>query len=546
MKMKLDVHKYEQYVEVCEALNVKPLTFEEIYENVDDIVIVDHINEIDKQSKALGNAGQFIAGGLNKLWSNPGVQKGIKDAATNFGRTGMSYLRAMSFGAGANAVIDTLVDVGNDMFSGGGNNGNFGGQGGEGYNGRSPNSLVNNLQFKGMPLELKLDTGILNRVWTNTILTGTTEFSPMHMTSINMSLENLFTNGDVQEYFQKAFYMKLLTLAQSKVNFSVSTLTAFKQENISGYISALMDGLNAYFFYTSVLNYFENPQNNNYAMTDLRHAITPDIMNELVILQRQLTSCPVPPKLMNFLYYLNGNFKANHLDGSAIIKFETVDFTAEEISNATTKIKSFEQTASLLSRIFPEWLYQDLPVYPGTCFHDWTFNTIWTNAPYTVTLGENVESGPFTHYPDDLSIAYQTFTSELDGAVFALTSLYRGTEFIPGLIKPKKSSLITENSNRVSFGPTGWVNSANSTNDALDRMDTYPACAIHTSTLLEPSVKSMCEPVRSVNLITLRQAHFDFIDFIASFDKTSMVESSIKDNAKPSMKEKAKPRRRRK
>jgi hypothetical protein len=242
------------------------------------------------------------------------------------------------------------------------------------------------------------------------------------------------------------------------------------------------------------------------------------MFNQLMILQRQLTTCPLPPKLMNLLYYLNGNFKANHLDGSALIKFETAHLTLGYLIQMTDGIKSIEKTTCLMSQIFPEWLNPDLPTYPGTGFHDYTFNTIWTNAPYQVAIGDTIYQGPFPFYEDDGSIVYQTFSSELDGVALALTSIFTGGNYIPGLIQPTDNSINPDNTNRITWDHTGWVNSAHDTSHMAARMDCYPACAIHSEVLINPEVKSVCEPVHSVNLSTIRQAHFDFIDFMASFD----------------------------
>lgn len=536
MKMELDVHKYEQYVSLCEALNVEPLTFEEMTEYVDKDKFIEHAKEIEDKSQALGNAGKFIAGGFNKIWMNPGVQNTVKRSAADAINAGRNFIRGMAFGAGHNAIID-IVDVAagaaNDFISGGGGKGN-GGNNRNGTNpmGTSDNSAMNSLQFKNNPMELRLDTGILNRVWTNTILAPSDIFTPMHMTRIDLSLGNLLSNGEVQAYFNKAFYAKLLNLAQSKVNFSVANLNAFSDSNIQDYFTSVMYGLNAYFYYTSILGYFDNPANNNYAMNSLREKITPDIMNQLVILQRQLTACPVPPKLMNFMYYLNGNFKANHLDGSAIIKFETVDMTVDSIKEATDNLKDLEQTASLLSRIFPEWMNQDLPSYPGTCFHDYTFNTIWTNAPYSMEVQGAMKFGPFIIESDDGSIAYQTFTSELDGAAMALVSIHTNGQFTPGLITPQKSLLTSEVTSRISYTPNGWVNSSGNTHHAIDRADTYPCVAVGTSTLIDPSIHSTAEPVRSVNLNVVRQACFDFIDFMAAFESVASYDSPKENKAK--------------
>jgi hypothetical protein len=443
----------------------------------------------------------------------------------------------MSWGSGANAVIDFAAQNAGRFFDGGGNGG--GGNSGNGnHMNVSPNHSQNSLQFKDNPMELRLDTGILNRTWVNTILAGTDEFSTMHMTGVDMNFKSLLEDGDVSNYFSKAFYTKLLSYAQGKVNFSVATLDAFSEINIRKYFDVMIGALNCYFFHVSILNYFENPQNNNYAMTDLRNNITPEVLNQLTILQRQLTTYPVPPKLMNLLYYLNGNFKANGLDGSAIIKFETTEMGVNFLNSLTTSLKSVEKTASLLSRIFPDWLYQDLPSYPGTGFHDANFNTIWTNAPYSVNLGGQAYYGPFPYYPDDNSIVYQTFSSELDGVSLALTSIYNDGSFIPGFVRPKLSTFVTSTeTNRISWDNNGWQDSAIDTNHMAARMDCYPACAIGTMTLVDPEVKSMCEPVRSVNLNTIRQAHFDFIDFIASFDVASQktkgpVTSEKKENGK--------------
>jgi len=530
MKKYLDVHKYEQYCKLCEDLEVKPLTFEEIYEQVDDDTIINHAKEIENRSEQLGNAGKSLIAGFNKIWTNPAVQNGVRQAGQTAIRNGQAFLSGMSWGQGANAVIDFAINNSDSFFSGGGNN-NGGGQNNNSNYGSnsSPGHAMNSLQFKDNPMELKLDTGIQNRVWTDTILAGTDEFSPMHMTSVRISLERLLADGAVARYFSEAFYMKLVNYAQSRVNFSIATLSDFSEIRIRTYFSAIFDALNCYFYFVSIMNYFDNPQNNNYAMTDLRRRITPDMQNSLMILQRQLTTCPIPPKLMNFLYYLNGNFKANHLDGSAIIKMETASLTTADIDNNINKLKELERTASALSRVFPEWLFADLPTYPGTTFHDYNYNTIWTNLPFHVVINEKGHLGPFPYY-DDGSIVYQTFTSELDGASIALVTIVTDDAWTPGLVTPKNSSLVKEETNRVTWDNNGWVNSSQDTNHSAARMDTYPACAIFTAALSDPEVKSMCEPVKSVNLNTVRQAAFDFIDFISSFDVKNQTDPSVKRN----------------
>lgn len=530
MKMHLDLHEYNEYSKLCQAFEVEPLTFEEIYENVDGHKVVEHAKEIESRAEELGIPGKALIGGFNKLWKDPAVQRGFQDAGRAAFQQGKNILRTMAWGTGYNGVIDFVADKVEEHYSGGGNNGG-GNQGGNNSGngkgssmGKSPNSNLNNLQFKDNPMELKLDTGILSRVWTESIATGTSEFAPMHMTSIDMSLQRLLSNGEVSNYFSKAFYTKLLNFAQSKVNFSVASLDAFSEINLRKYFDAIIDGLNCYYFFVSIMGYFENPQNNNYAMIDLRNKISPDMMNQLVILRRLLTTSPVPPKLMNLLFYLNGNFKANHLDGSALIKFETARLEVAYIEGITDTLKSVEKTSSLMGRIFPEWMYEDLPSYPGVGFHDWNFNTIWTNAPYSVLANGAQQQGPFVIFQDDGSITYQTFSSELDGVSMALTSIHNGTEFIPGFIQPYRTGVINEATNRVSWDHRGWVNSAIDSNLAAARMDTYPACEISTQTLLDPEIKGICEPVRSVNLSTIRQAHFDFIDFMASFDVASRSE----------------------
>lgn len=521
MTMYTDVHKYEQYVKLCNALEIQPLTFEEIYEHVDETKMLDHAKEIEARSEALGNAGKALVAGFGKIWSNPGVKATVNDAARTAIQTGKSFLHGMSWGSGANAVIDFAANRANEFLSGGGNGGSGSNNSEGSYANHSQNASMNNLQLKDNPMELRLDTGILNRVWSDTILAGTEEFSPMHMTSLKISFANLLSNSDVDAYFKKAFYLKLVNVAQTKVNFSVANLAAFSQDSIRLYFDKIIDALNCYFYFVSIINYFDNPQNNNYAMTDLRNRITPEMFNQLMILQRQLTTCPVPPKLMNLLYYINGNFKANHLDGSAIIKFETARLTEGYLIQMTDGIKSIEKTSSLMSQIFPEWMNQDLPTYPGTGFHDYNFNTIFTNAPYAVQIGENVYQGPFPFYGDDGSVVYQTFASELDGVSLALTSIFTGGNFIPGFVQPTQNSVHPDNTNRITWDNTGWVNSAGDTNHMAARMDCYPACAIHSEILIDPEVKSVCEPVHSVNLSTIRQAHFDFIDFMASFDSQS-------------------------
>lgn len=548
-----DILLYNEYKELCDKLEIEPLTLEQFNSETNLDVLNEHKDVIEKKALQLGNPN-WINQGFQKIWNNPNFRRGAAETALNIGK---DVIRSIAWNKAAQtageAVIDYASNKAEDFINRRGGNG-----GGGGFNSNnpsdfnsnhSPNYAYNNLNYKHNPLEIKLDTGIKNRVYSDTTQRPTPNQDVMHMNAIDISFTNFINNPNVNDYFNKVFYLELVSYAQAKVNFAIAGQTAMSASTIRTYFDAVIDAVNVYLYFMSIINYCDNPENNNFAMLDLRNRFTPEMFNYFLMLQRQLTTYPIPPKLMNFLYYLNGNFKMTSLDDSAIIKFETARLDLPSLQAVVNNLQTYYATASLLSRIFPEWLYRDLPTYAGVGFHDPNFTTIWLNAPYTYTATSgttsNTYNGPFIQSETGTTIPYQTVCNNLDGASFALISIATPTNaFSPGMVTPVNSFVSPgTKSSRVSFTYNGWANSPDSTRSAISRHDTYVVQLIGTTANcdIRTIVGADAGEVQLVGYDTIYQAHYDFLEFMIDFK--SMFERS---DARPESKPKSNRSRRRK
>jgi hypothetical protein len=117
--------------------------------------------------------------------------------------------------------------------------------------------------------------------------------------------------------------------------------------------------------------------------------------------------------------------------GSSILKFMPITFGTStssvfegwDGSNVKAAVDSLmsptcRATASVLGKVFPEWVNFEVNAPSGEPLYSPNFNTIWANAPYfAAAIGPRVTS-------ENDQIVYGTYADALDGAAYALTTIY--------------------------------------------------------------------------------------------------------------------------
>jgi hypothetical protein len=282
-------------------------------------------------------------------------------------------------------------------------------------------------------------------------------------------------------------------------------------------------------------------------MLYLRERVTPEILEAQYILGRLLADLPIPPNLLELLRYLSANFFSGVNQGSSIIKIypqtysaakpESIIVGAEQLMNVSNALSTNinKELFSLMRRAIPQWVPGWLKDVPTTCVYDQDFLTIFANLPFVVT--EPI--GGFTQHPrvatESEEIPYNSFTNDLDGTAFALTSCYLTTDAEnyprPGLMQPVPASGSETGNTRLSFyqvgDKTGFYVSKNYPFLTRSRMDTYQVNDAMDD-IITPHLYG-CDRVLGVSINSLRVTSQETVDYLMSLSTiVKMTSNSIR------------------
>lgn len=349
--------------------------------------------------------------------------------------------------------------------------------------------------------------------------------SPLHITTGVLSFP---TYVPLQTYFDRIISFDIQSKAQSNVGFSLNISTVFTDVKIREAFNAVLYALQVYYFHMSIDTYHSEPANKNEGMIYLRQQFTPSVLEALSLLGRRLMDTPVPPKLFEFVRYLNGNYFSGVNQGSPLIKIcplpfnqttgSIIDDTA--ITAANTGLQNYNEVFALLRRAVPQWtpkVLMDVPVNPA---YDGNFTTLFANLPFSTTPAIST----FTKYPkvstEDESISYNSFINELDGVIYACTSVsLDGSTFTPGLMTPVGSGT-TYGNTRLSFYEASGVKRFYPTRNFsflnISRSESYKLNESGTS-FDTPHIFGT-DKVLGVNAGTIRQTAENSIDYLMSLD----------------------------
>lgn len=401
----------------------------------------------------------------------------------------------------------------------------------------NPSNVSYALSKAPNPKEISLNSGVRPNTFVNDYMTPVTgSCSPLHMIGGAIQLPTSGTNP-ISSYIDNTVIFDIQTRAQSNVNFALDTTSAFSASNIHFALNAVVQALQTYFYYSSILSYESDPRNKNAGMIYLRSLITPQILSDVTQLGRRLEDTPCPPRIVEWARYMSGNFLSSNTQCAPIIKVfpvnSCIDGTYTGTSTAATSLAALTTTSNntvftLMRRAIPQWRIGTLYDCPTTPTYDPNFKTIFANKLNNYyTAGAST----LTHTVADLytSYPYNSYINKLDGMAFAMTSLYVSSvsNTIPNLFSTTTVNA-TYTDNRVSYyvtgGVPGFVNSSSDSFVALSRQETATNLSgvIYTPHLFG---SAKCQNVTASALLQSAQNTIDFL-----FDVNSIpIKGAMKD-----------------
>lgn len=318
------------------------------------------------------------------------------------------------------------------------------------------------------PQMISLDTGIQPNTYVSDQMEAVYQkCAPLHMTCCSVTIPTAAANK-LYAYFIDVIAFHIQTAAQTNVGFNLNVNSDFTAANILKAMNALIYALQVYFYYSSILSYFSDPLNNNKGMNALRKNITPQILEDLTLLERRLLSTPCPPNLLEYLRYLSGNYYSGTAAGSPLIKISPLNpsFTGVDSGACIAALNALQDQTNngiftLMRRAIPQWIPKVLYDVPPAPFYDENFKTIFANLPFISFYSGAAQFNP-TVASDTSPIQYNSYTSDLDGAAYALTGMAVTSVvgYQPGLMQPLGGGSSRADSSRISY----YVDSGNLNN----------------------------------------------------------------------------------
>jgi len=346
-------------------------------------------------------------------------------------------------------------------------------------------------------------------------------------------------NFSVSSFVQTVIYTVVQNAVQRAVNFSVGT--TITSSGLTNWMNALINALNAYFYVKSILAYNQNPMNRNDAMVSLRSGISSTDLNSMYELERILLGTPIPPNLVNFCWWLNGNYQDGQLPNSMICKIypncsiptyssASGDF-AHNInwSGLISGLNTYNYISVLMARAVPGWVKGELPSYPDLPVWDANWLTIFANIPVYGLDSFNTSGiiGP-SIASSTTSWNYNTFTNELDGVAYALAAVYDSSNsaFLPTMASISKFTngvSTTQYTNRLVWYSGQWQNA--NLNPYYAPLWTYEVTTAVTGTYTAVNIPGT-QVVLGVNESSATQAALQLAEWLFSIDTIGYVKDN--------------------
>lgn len=372
------------------------------------------------------------------------------------------------------------------------------------------------------PKKISLNSGIATNAYALELMQARLDLcSPMHVTGCVLELP---PSGDLYDYFTKTIAFDVQTRAQANVSFDLDIATQLSAAQIHAAYNDAIAALQIYFHYSSILSYESEPRNKNSAMTNLRQNMSSQLISDLNQLGRRLEDTPIPPRIVEWVRYMCGNFLAGNTQGAALLKIIpapaalTTPFPDGIIAALNKLCLPANNTVySLVRKTIPQWrtgtLY-DAPVLP---VYDPSFLTIFANLPHFCNDVSNDFRVP-TVASTSAPVSYNSYSNRLDGAAFAMAGVFVGTTLYPGFVNPRLTAGTLQD-NRLSWYTNGtiesWTKVTGNAFLALSRAESYSKPTAQTSISVHlPGA----DKAQGVSANTLVQTAKNFMDFIFKVD----------------------------
>lgn len=296
------------------------------------------------------------------------------------------------------------------------------------------------------PRPISLNSGIKPNTFANDNMSPTENAcAPLHMANAYISLPS-GANNPLTSYLNNTVYFDIQTRAQANVAFSLDIANVLSTTKIATAMNALVQALEIYFYYSSILAYESDPKNKNSGMIALRASIDAQTLSDLSQLGRRLEDTPCPPRMVEWLRYMNGTFLSSNSQGSPLLKvyYQPTMLTGGVITPtwpafALNALVSDNNNAvfALLRKAIPQWRIKNLYDLPVNPVFDRNFLTIFANIasaafPVATLQRANVVANIDTAMP------YNSYSNNLDGLAYSMTSAYVTTlsDYVPGIVTP--------------------------------------------------------------------------------------------------------------
>jgi hypothetical protein len=427
----------------------------------------------------------------------------------------------------------------------GGGYGSGSGNGGSNSGGGGGNS---NFFISGnpRPAPISIGSNVKPNFYVNDFMNPTTFCSPLHLSTCKLQIPTSASDY-LYEYFNKLIAFDIQSKAQANVSFNLNVTSVFTATNIRNALNALMNALQYYYYYASVIGYHSHPGNKNSGMLHIHNKITAQDYTDMSKLARRLADTPCPPNLMKLIRYLAGNYYSGAHNGSTLYKIvpasvnEDGVFAKSELATAFDALNTYEinEIFSLLRRAVPSWtpgVLQDIPVEP---LYDTDFLTIFANLPFSNSFasGDVYEVVNFpTVATSDSEMSYNCFSNMLDGVAYSLCSYFNtftGT-YSPSLMVPLVSDgFDTRRSFGVDVPDNKFYDTRASQFYVKSRSESYSMVnsgATTAPTALHLPGASLC---RGVNINSITECTAKSLDWLMSLDtikRGNRMNSVIKGN----------------
>jgi len=505
-------------------------------------------------SEAVGNVTENA---INKLTEKiPFVPKGMKNKVAKLaGAKVNSYTKSLTSKGNVTVTINGANPMGkaNAPASTSGSGKNPPGTGADTRNFDNVDGVLTPRVDPGPePYTFTLNTGIPAPIYGNIYKQCVPGFSTMYMTGLNFSINN--DSFTVSNFFKTVVYPAFTSTIQRAISFQVPA--SFTVDNLLTWFNNVIIALQTYFFYKSIIAYADNPENRNDAMLNLRASITSDMLNSLYQLERNLLSTPLPPNVINFVWWLNQVYCLSELPGSALVKLIPVSATYDpalrtmtlnnaSITSAISGLQARQDISSIIARATP-WLNNSLPGYFGSAVFDLNFLTMWANSPHAAKQSSNsTASARLPQYSSSISqISYYSKTNTLDGAALALFTAYdtSNVSWLPNLIIPNKltSTVAGDDDNRFVFGyqsstgAGGWEafgTAPASIGRVMAGFANYISASTQTTVNYTNHVPTGLENVLGVTVGSVNQCAIQLVEWLTSMDSVGTLSDNRTYNA---------------